>query len=34
MQALLVVLRDSEHPGMVLVLDEVETLQRVRADSR
>lgn len=34
MQGLLVVLKDSGHPGMVLVLDEVETLQRVRADSR
>ena len=34
MQALLVVLLDSGYPGMVLVLDEVETLQRVRADSR
>jgi hypothetical protein len=28
MQALLVVLKDSGHPGMVLVLDEVETLQK------
>ena len=34
LQALLVVLRDSGHPGLVLVLDEVETLQRVRADAR
>ena len=33
-QGLLVVLKDSGHPGMVLVLDEVETLQRMRADSR
>ena len=32
--ALLVVLRDSGHPGLVLVLDEVETLQRVRSDAR
>src|SRR6202012_4742480 len=34
MQGLLVVLKDSGHPGMVLVFDEVETLQRVRADAR
>jgi hypothetical protein len=34
LQALLVVLRDSGQPGLVLVLDEVETLQRVRADAR
>ena len=34
LQALLVVLRDSGHPGLILVLDEVETLQRVRADAR
>ena len=34
LQALLVVLRDSGHPGLVLVLDEVETLQRVRSDAR
>jgi hypothetical protein len=34
LQGLLVVLKDSGHPGMVLVLDEVETLQRVRADAR
>jgi hypothetical protein len=33
-QALLTVLRDSGHPGLVLVLDEVETLQRVRSDAR
>jgi hypothetical protein len=31
---LLTVLRDSGRPGMVLVLDEVETLQRMRADTR
>jgi hypothetical protein len=31
---LLTVLRDSGHPGLLLVLDEVETLQRVRSDSR
>ena len=34
LQGLLVVLRDSGHSGMVIVLDEVETLQRVRADAR
>jgi len=28
------VLRDSGHPGLLLVLDEVETLQRVRSDAR
>lgn len=33
-QGLLTVLRDSGHPGMLLVLDEVETLQRVRSDAR
>ena len=33
-QGLLTVLRDSGHPGLVLVLDEVETLQRVRSDAR
>ncbi|MGW0058601.1 BREX system ATP-binding protein BrxD [Streptosporangium sandarakinum] len=33
-QGLLAVLRDSGHPGLVLVLDEVETLQRVRSDAR
>ncbi len=31
---LLAILRDSGHAGLVLVLDEVETLQRMRADSR
>jgi len=31
---LLVVLRDAGHPGLLVVLDEVETLQRVRADAR
>jgi len=31
---LLVLLRDAGRPGMVLVLDEVETLQRVRSDVR
>lgn len=34
LQGLLVVLRDSGHAGLVLVLDEVETLQRVRSDVR
>jgi len=34
LQALLVVLRDAGHPGLVLVLDEAETLQRVRGDVR
>jgi hypothetical protein len=34
MQGLLTVLRDSGRPGLVLVLDEVETLQRVRSDVR
>jgi hypothetical protein len=34
LQGLLVVLRDSGHPGLVVVLDEVETLQRVRSDVR
>ena len=34
LQGLLVILRDSGHPGLVLVLDEVETLQRVRGDVR
>ena len=34
LQGLLVVLRDSGHAGMVIVLDEVETLQRVRTDAR
>ena len=34
LQALLVVLRDAGHPGLLLVLDEVETLQRVRSDVR
>jgi len=31
---LLVILRDSGYAGLVLVLDEVETLQRMRAESR
>jgi hypothetical protein len=34
LQGLLVVLRDSGHAGLVIVLDEVETLQRVRGDIR
>jgi P-loop Domain of unknown function (DUF2791) len=34
LQGLLAVLRDAGNPGLVLVLDEVETLQRVRGDVR
>ncbi len=34
LQGLLTVLRDSGYPGLLLVLDEVETLQRVRSDAR
>jgi bacteriophage exclusion system BrxC/D-like protein len=34
LQGLLTVLRDAGRPGLVLVLDEVETLQRVRGDMR
>ena len=34
LQGLLLILKDSGHAGLVLVLDEVETLQRVRTDSR
>jgi hypothetical protein len=34
LQGLLAVLRDAGHPGLLLVLDEVETLQRVRSDVR
>ncbi len=34
LQGLLVILKDSGHPGLVVVLDEVETLQRVRTDVR
>ena len=34
LQGLLVMLRDSGHAGLLLVLDEVETLQRVRSDVR
>ncbi|WP_240505471.1 BREX system ATP-binding protein BrxD [Nocardia mangyaensis] len=33
-QGLLTVLRDSGHDGLLVVLDEVETLQRVRSDAR
>ncbi len=34
LQGLLVVLRDAGHPGLLVVLDEVETLQRMRSDVR
>ncbi len=34
LQGLLTVLRDCGHPGLFVVLDEVETLQRVRSDAR
>jgi hypothetical protein len=34
LQGLLEVLRDAGHPGLLVVLDEVETLQRVRGDVR
>ncbi|KUP95797.1 BREX system ATP-binding protein BrxD [Thermobifida cellulosilytica] len=34
LQGLLRVLRDCGHPGLLLVLDEIETLQRVRGDVR
>lgn len=34
LQGVLIVLRDSGHPGLLLVLDEVETIQRVRSDVR
>lgn len=34
LQGLLAVLRDAGHPGLVLVLDETETLQRIRSDVR
>ncbi|WAP58296.1 BREX system ATP-binding protein BrxD [Streptomyces sp. S465] len=34
LQGLLTVLRDSGHAGLLVVLDEVETLQRVRSDAR
>src|ERR1700677_1587085 len=34
LQGLLTILRDSGHPGLLFVLDEIETLQRVRSDVR
>jgi hypothetical protein len=34
LQGLLTILRDCGHPGLLLVLDEAETLQRVRSDVR
>lgn len=34
LQGLLLILKDSGHKGLLLVLDEVETLQRVRSDVR
>lgn len=34
LQGLLAILRDAGHPGLLLVLDEVETLQRMRSDVR
>ncbi|GII23651.1 BREX system ATP-binding protein BrxD [Planosporangium mesophilum] len=34
LQGLLTVLRDCGHPGLLVVLDEVETLQRMRSDVR
>jgi hypothetical protein len=34
LQGLLTILRDCGHSGLVVVLDEVETLQRVRSDQR
>lgn len=34
LQGLLLVLRDAGHPGLLIVLDEVETLQRMRSDVR
>jgi hypothetical protein len=34
LQGLLTVLRDCGHPGLLVVLDEVETLQRMRSDTR
>lgn len=34
LQGLLTVLRDCGHPGLLLVFDEIETLQRVRGDVR
>jgi hypothetical protein len=34
LQGVLTILKDSGHPGLMLVLDEVETLQRMRGDTR
>ncbi|NIL40699.1 BREX system ATP-binding protein BrxD [Salinispora arenicola] len=34
LQGLLIILRDSGHSGLLVVLDEIETLQRVRGDVR
>jgi hypothetical protein len=34
LRGLLTILRDSGHPGLLVVLDEIETLQRVRSDVR
>ena len=34
LQGVLIVLRDTGHPGLLVVLDEVETIQRVRGDVR
>lgn len=34
LQGLLTILRDCGHPGLLVVLDEIETLQRVRTDVR
>ena len=34
LQGLLAVLKGARHPGLVLIIDEVETLQRMRSDSR
>lgn len=34
LQGLLTILRDSGHPGLLVVFDEIETLQRVRGDVR
>lgn len=34
LQGVLIVLRDSGHPGLLVILDEVETVQRVRGDVR
>jgi hypothetical protein len=33
-QGLLLILKDSGHPGLIMVMDEVETMQRVRSDIR